>query len=190
MEVETITLHIKNMVCPRCISAVTEVLTKQGVEVEEVTLGEARIQPPQPDLPRLDQALHQIGFELIYDKEQQIVQQVKALLIDYVDLLKTELQPVNTSVFLAEKTGLSYPYLSKLFSRFENLTIEKYFIRLKIERVKELLSYNELTLSQIAWELKYSSVQHLSNQFKKVTGMSVSDYKSSPEGSRIPLNEL
>ena len=187
---ETISLHIKNMVCPRCISAVTEVLAQQGVEVEEVILGEARIRPPRPDLQHLDQALHQIGFELIYDKEQQIVEQVKALLIDYLQHLKTEYQPINTSAFLSAKTDLSYPYLSKLFSRYENLTIEKYFIRLKIERVKELLSYNELTLSQIAWELKYSSVQHLSNQFKKVTGVSVSEYKSSSEGSRIPLNEL
>jgi AraC family transcriptional regulator len=178
------------MVCPRCISAVTEVLRQQGVEVDEVTLGEARIRPPQPDLDRLDQALHQIGFELLYDKEQQVVEQVKALLIEYVDALKNEHQPLNTSVFLAEKTGLSYPYLSKLFSRYENLTIEKYLIRLKIERVKELLSYNELTLSEIAWELKYSSVQHLSNQFKKVTGVSVSEYKSSPEVTRTPLNEL
>lgn len=187
---ETISLHIKNMVCPRCISAVTEVLTREGAQVEEVVLGEARIRPPQPNLQRLDQALHQIGFELIYDKEKQTVEQIKAILIDYLQHLKTAYQPITTSAFLAEKTGLNYPYLSKLFSKYEGLTIEKYFIRLKIERVKELLSYNEMTLSEIAWELKYSSVQHLSNQFRKVTGLSVSDYKSSHEVSRIPLNEL
>jgi AraC family transcriptional regulator len=186
----TVTLHIKNMVCPRCISAVTEVLTQQGAFVEQVDLGEATIRVPHPSLEQVDAALQKIGFALIHDKEKQVVEQVKAILIDYLQHLKTEYQPITTSAFLSEKTGLNYQFLSKLFSKYEHLTIEKYFIRLKIERVKELLSYHELTLSEIAWELKYSSVQHLSNQFKKVTGISVSDYKSSPEATRIPLNEL
>jgi AraC family transcriptional regulator len=178
------------MVCPRCISAVTEVLNQHGATVEEVVLGEARVKLPLPDLRQVDEDLQKIGFELIYDKEKQLAEQIKAILIDYLQHLKTEYKPITTSAYLAEKTGQNYQYLSKLFSKYENLTIEKYYIRLKIERVKELLSYNELTLSEIAWELKYSSVQHLSNQFKKVTGVSVSDYKSSPASGRTPLNEL
>lgn len=186
----TVSLHIKNMVCPRCISSVTETLSREGAVVEEVSLGEARIQAPHPDLQKLDEALQESGFALIYDKERQTVEQIKAILIDYIQHLKTEYQPITTSAFLAEKTGQNYPYLSKVFSKYEHLTIEKYFIRLKIERVKELLSYNELTLSEIAWELKYSSVQHLSNQFRKVTGISVSDYKANPLPDRNPLNEL
>jgi AraC family transcriptional regulator len=187
---ETNTLFIKNMVCPRCITAVAAVLKQHGLKVEEVSLGEARVEQPLPPLHLLDEDLQKIGFELIYEKEKQLAEQIKGILIDYLQHLQTAYQPITTSAFLVQKTGQNYQYLSKLFSKFENLTIEKYFIRLRIERVKELLSYRQLTLSEIAWELKYSSVQHLSNQFKKVTGSSVSTYKSGPKPGRIPLNNL
>jgi AraC family transcriptional regulator len=187
--VEKTLLHIKNMVCPRCISTVTRVLQESGLNVEEVKLGEARIQGT-PDYERLHAALKKEGFEVIYDREKQLSESIKNILIDYLEHYQTQYEPVTTSVFLAEKLNLPYQHLSKIFSRQENITIEKYFIKLKIEKVKELLSYNQLTLSEIAYQLKYSSVQHLSNQFKKVAGISVSDYKQHPAPTRTSLDAL
>ena len=160
---KTTSLHIKNIVCPRCISTVQRVLTNAGLQVKEVRLGEASIQTLEaPDLDALNNALEQEGFALIYDREKQ----------------------------LSEKLNISYQQLSKIFSRQENTTIEKFFIKLKIEKVKELLSYHQLTLSEIAFRLKYSSVQHLSNQFKKVTGQSVSEYKQADTPPRTSLDAL
>lgn len=188
---ETKLLHIKNMVCPRCISTVTRVLQESGLSVGEVRLGEARILgDAAPDYARLNAALQAEGFALLADREQQLAEGIKNILIDYLEHYQTQYEPVTTSVFLAEKLQLPYQQLSKIFSRQEHITIEKYFIRLKIEKVKELLSYNQLTLSEIAHQLKYSSVQHLSNQFKKVAGISVSDYKQNPSPTRTSLDAL
>jgi AraC family transcriptional regulator len=177
------------MVCPRCISTVTRVLQESGLEVESVKLGEARIQG-SPDYARLKAALQPEGFEVIYNREQQLSESIKNILIGYLEHYQSHYEPVTTSVFLSEKLQLPYQQLSKAFSRQEGITIEKYFIKLKIEKVKELLSYNQLTLSEIAYQLKYSSVQHLSNQFKKVTGLSVSDYKQHPAAPRTSLDAL
>jgi AraC family transcriptional regulator len=185
--VEKTLLHIKNMVCPRCISTVTRVLQESGLKVEEVRLGEARVQG-NPDYDRLHAALKTEGFEVIMDREKQLSESIKNILIDYLEHYQTQYEPVTTSV--SEKLNLPYQHLSKIFSRQENITIEKYFIKLKIEKVKELLSYNQLTLSEIAYQLKYSSVQHLSNQFKKVAGVSVSDYKQHPAPTRTSLDAL
>jgi AraC-like DNA-binding protein len=179
------------MVCPRCISTVTRVLQESGLVVEEVRLGEARIQAgPVPNYDQLMAALETEGFEVIYDREKQLSESIKNILIDYLDHYQAQYEPVTTSVFLAEKLHLPYQQLSKVFSRQEGITIEKYFIKLKIEKVKELISYHQLTLSEIAYQLKYSSVQHLSNQFRKVTGMSVSDYKQHPATTRTSLDAL
>jgi len=179
------------MVCPRCVSTVNRVLTDAGLQVKEVKLGEALVQSPEvPDLDVLNTALEQEGFELIYDLEKQLSEKVKTLLIDYLEHFQTQYEPVTTSAFLADKLNMPYQQLSKVFSRQENTTIEKFFIRLKIEKVKELLSYHQLTLSEIAFRLKYSSVQHLSNQFKKVTGQSVSAYKQADALPRTSLDAL
>ncbi|WP_228467001.1 AraC family transcriptional regulator [Adhaeribacter swui] len=186
---ETTTLHIKNMVCPRCISTVTRVLQEQGLQVNEVQLGYAEVSG-HPDLTKIDAALQPEGFTLLLDRDRQLVEKIKNTLIDYLQHFETAYQPVTTSVYLAEKLDTDYSYLSKVFSRLEPLTIEKYFILLKIERVKELLSYGQLTLSEIAHQLQYSSVQHLSNQFKKITGQSVSEYKNSLQPTRTPLDAI
>lgn len=179
------------MVCPRCISTVTRVLQEAGLEVAEVKLGEARIRRGTiPDFEQLNAALQKEGFEVLYDREKQLSESIKNILIDYLEHYQTQYEPVTTSVFLSEKLQLPYQQLSKVFSRQEGVTIEKFFIRLKIEKVKELLSYNQLTLSEIAYQLKYSSVQHLSNQFRKVAGVSVSDYKQQPAPPRTSLDAL
>ena len=186
---ETNTLHIKNMVCPRCIRTVNRLLQEHGVQVHDVQLGQAAVSGPL-DVPQLDAALQREGFALLFDRDHRLVEKIKNTLIDYLQHFETAYQPVTTSGYLAEKLAADYQYLSKVFSRLEQITIEKYFIRLKIERVKELVSYGQLTLSEIADQLHYSSVQHLSNQFKKITGQSVSAYKSQPQPSRTPLDAL
>ncbi|RNI26148.1 helix-turn-helix domain-containing protein [Rufibacter latericius] len=184
-------VYIKNMVCPRCIATVTEVLTQQGLAVQEVKLGEAVVTAnEEPDASALSAALQAHGFELLQEKEEQLTNLIKTTLLEYQRHLEEEYQPITTSVYLADKLGMSYQHLSKVFSQHTGTTIEKHLIRLKIERVKELISYGELTLSEIAFRLQYSSVQHLSNQFKKVTGISVTDYKKNPTVERRPLDNL
>ncbi|GGK60663.1 AraC family transcriptional regulator [Rufibacter glacialis] len=184
-------IYIKNMVCPRCIATVTEVLSQQGLAVQEVKLGEAVVDTPEEfDPTALSAALQVHGFELLQEKDEQLTDLIKTTLLEYQRQLEEAYQPITTSVYLAEKLGLSYQHLSKVFSQQTGTTLEKYLIRLKIERVKELISYGELTLSEIAHRLQYSSVQHLSNQFKKVTGVSVTDFKKDPSIARLPLDKL
>jgi AraC-like DNA-binding protein len=184
-------LFIKNMVCPRCVATVTDVLTQQGLAVQEVKLGEAVVTGDQePDIPAVSEALQAHGFELLQEKDEQLTDLIKTTLLEYQHHLEEEYHPITTSVYLSEKLGMSYQHLSKVFSQHTDTTIEKYLIRLKIERVKELISYGELTLSEIAFKLQYSSVQHLSNQFKKVTGISVTDYKKNPTIDRTSLDKL
>ncbi|GAB2529457.1 helix-turn-helix domain-containing protein [Rufibacter soli] len=184
-------LHIKNMVCPRCISTVAKVLAAQGLTVQEVKLGEATVASAQEvDVPRLSDALQAHGFELLQEKDEQLTERIKTTLLEYQHQLEEAYQPITTSVYLSKKLAMSYQHLSKVFSQHTGTTLEKYLIRLKIERVKELISYGELTLSEIAHRLQYSSVQHLSNQFRKVTGVSVTDYKKDPSINRFPLDNL
>lgn len=180
------------MVCPRCISTVQRVLAQAGFPVQEVTLGEAVINEPETSLnfEQINGLLVKEGFELIYDREKQLTEKIKNLLIKFLDQLPAQDATFNTSAYLAENLNMPYPQLSKIFSRQEHTTLEKYFIRLKIEKVKELISYNQLTLSEIAFKLKYSSLQHLSNQFKKITGVSVSDYKQNATSPRTSLDAL
>jgi YesN/AraC family two-component response regulator len=132
--------------------------------------------------------LKKYGFELIRGKNQQLIEQIKTLLIHYVQNLEAADNPENPSDYLAKKLHRDYSSLSTAFPKSEGITIEKYLIHLKIERVKEWLSYGELTLSEIAHKLNYSSVAYLSNQFKQITGMSVTDYKKARDFFRKPLD--
>lgn len=179
------------MVCRHCMEAVLDVFKQMDIEVSEIRLGEAVVLAPeqQIDYPKLERLFKQNGFELLRDRELQLVEQVKTAVIQMI-YHTGQLPEVKNSVFLSEKLGVSYAYLSKLFSKHEHLTIEKYIILQRIERVKELISYQELTLSEIAYQLGYSSVQHLSNQFKSVTGMSVSEFKALKVMERTPLDKV
>lgn len=167
------------MVCDRCIMTVREVLEDLSHEVNSVTLGKARVSDDldKDQLTRIDKQLKEKGFELIKEKNQALIEQIKAQLIEYLKYIEEEEHPQKLSEYLSEHLHRNYSYLSNSFSSQENLTIEQYLIHLKIERVKELLTYEEMTLSEIAWELNYSSVQYLSNQFKKVTGETVSSFQ-------------
>lgn len=185
------TYYIKNMVCPRCVMAVQDVFEGLGAEVVNVELGKAEVRGEGViSEEEINEKLKDLGFELLEGKDQQKVEQIKNYLVDYVkELEQTEEMP-KISEYLSEKMHHNYASLSNLFSEQEDTTIEKYLINLKIERVKELLSYDELTLSEIAWRLKYSSVQYLSNQFRQVTGMSVTDYKKASDSFRKPLDSI
>lgn len=172
-------LHIKNMVCARCIRVVREELENLGLEVMDIQLGKVKIASVIKGKmkARIKQVLKKNGFELLTDRNAQLVELVKTEIIKLI--YSTELE--QGSVTLSSQLtilGRDYSSLSKLFSSVEGTTIEQFYILHKIERVKELLIYDELTLSEISWRLGYSSVQHLSNQFKKLTGLSPSYFKN------------
>ncbi len=185
------TLFIKNMVCDRCIQAVrrsaeTAGLAPLAVELGEVTFPET---PPTEALTRFRDNLQTVGFELLDDRRQQLAGRIKAAVVDLVHRHNDD-RKVNLSDFLTGKLDRDYGSLSALFSEVEGTTIEQFLIRQKVERVKELLVYDELSLSEIADLLHYSSVAHLSSQFKKVTGLTPSHFKRIREQKRVPLDKV
>jgi AraC-like DNA-binding protein len=184
-------IHIKNMVCPRCIEAVKELLKEANVGFEHVLLGEARLKRPldKQQQSNLAPLLEAKGFELLEDKTSSIISNIKGLIIEQVYYSHEPLK-VNFSTFLSEKIGKDYSSLSKLFSSVESITIEKFITAQKIERVKELLIYDQLTLSQIAFQLNYSSVAHLSAQFKKETGLTPTQFKKQKRPSRKSIDKF
>ena len=185
-------LFIKNMVCNRCIIAVEGELNKLDLNPVSVILGEAVIEtePDPATLEVLRRNLQSIGFELIDDKKSQLVEQMKTEIIRYIHYDQEVEGYVNFSQHLSNTLKHEYSYLSNLFSSVVGTTIEKYVILHRIERVKELLVYDELTLSEISWKTGYSSVQHLSNQFKKIIGMSPTAYKKMQVHNRQTLDEV
>ena len=174
-------VFIKNMVCQRCINTVRKIFNDSGYPVTSIQLGEVElVQSISAEGKNIiSRALHDEGFDLLDDKNSRLVEQIKNLIISEIHHeagKKSELE--NFSEYIASQTRHDYSYLSKLFSAVEGITIEKYIISQKIERVKELLVYDELTLSEIAFRLGYSSSQHLSNQFRQITGMTPTAFKS------------
>jgi len=190
--VEKATLHIKNMVCSRCIKVVKTELENMGLHPEIVKLGEVVLQENENQInkEKINEALTKHGFELLDDKKSLIIEKIKSAIIELIHHQNDAQIKYNFSYLIEKKLGLDYTYLSSLFSSIEGITIEKYIILQRIERVKELLVYDELTLSEIAWQLGYSSVQHLSQQFKKVTGLTPSHFKNIKEDKRKPLDKV
>ncbi|MBS1650527.1 MAG: helix-turn-helix transcriptional regulator [Bacteroidetes bacterium] len=185
------TLFIKNMVCNRCIMVVQNELSKLGLDVKNVKLGEvlfAKELTPE-EKANLDSVLIPLGFEVIDDKKSRLIEKIKSIIIHLVHHQDNNAK-TNLSDVLSQQLHHDYNYLSNLFSEVEGTTIEKYFIAQKIEKVKELLVYDELSLSEIADRLNYSSVAYLSNQFKKVTGLTPSYFKQIKEDKRKPLDEI
>ncbi len=179
------------MVCDRCRMAVKHELEKAGISYNNIELGEVSLHetPPPASLEQFKNSLLDIGFELIEDKTARIISSVKATVLSYVRD-HSQNRKIRFSAFLAESLHKDYNYLSILFSGIEGKTIEQHLIHQKIERVKELLVYDELSLSEIAHELGYSSVQHLSNQFKKITGLTPTHFKQIKENKRKPLDQV
>ncbi|MCU0391102.1 MAG: AraC family transcriptional regulator [Thermoflexibacter sp.] len=186
-------LLVKNMVCDRCIMVIRSELQRDGFSVMSVKLGEVEIEGAleSVSMQKIEDMLNRNGFELVKDKKDKVVEQIKKLIIQLVHR-NQEASPMvmNYSDCIARALDIDYTYLSTLFSTKEGITIEKYIILQKIERVKELLAYQELTLSEIAYQMNYSSVQHLSNQFKKVTGLTPSEYKLQKKNTRKALDKV
>ena len=185
------TLFIKNMVCNRCIMVVQNELDKLGLAAKDVNLGEVTLEkePNPAQRASLERTLAPLGFEIIDDKKSRLIENIKTIIIGLVHHQDSE-SKMNLSEVLSSQLHHDYNYLSNLFSEVEGKTIEKYFIAQRIEKVKELLVYDELSLSEIAHRLNYSSVAYLSNQFKKVTGLTPSHFKKIKEDKRKPLDEL
>ncbi len=172
-------LYIKNMVCNRCNIVVTDILAKLGlngaaVSLGEVDLGDITISPAQTET--LQKQLEELGFELINDKKSRLIETIKKRVIELVRQLDGQ-DHIKLSDYLTKHIAYEYNYLSSLFSSVEGITLERYFILQKIEKVKELLVYDELSLTEISFQTGYSSLSHLSNQFKSVTGLSPSHFK-------------
>lgn len=181
------------MVCNRCIMVVEQRLRALSLPFETVQLGEVTMQAPPTDaqFDLLKKDLNLLGFDLLDDRKASVVSQIKSCIIRYIHCDDDAVLNKKLSVILAEKLNADYNYLSSLFSSIEGLTIEKYVILQRIERAKELLAYNELNVNEIAYKLCYSSVQHLSQQFKKVTGLTPSQYKqSAKELGRQALDQV
>jgi AraC-like DNA-binding protein len=179
------------MVCRRCKMAVRTELEKVGLHPLSVELGEVEIkeEPVPAVLQQLNTALQKIGFEIIDSRKSRMIEQIKNAIVSLIHHSDDSLT-VNLSGYIAQQLNYEYSYLSNLFSEVEGTTIEKYFIAQKIEKVKELLKYEELTLSQIADRLGYSSVAYLSNQFKKQTGLTPSFYKAQKENQRKSIDDI
>ena len=184
-------LHIKNMVCDRCIKAVTNILCDLSIPHKPVQLGAVALAKPiSIDIKNaLKQKLESEGFELIDDKKSMLIEQIKKLVIEIVQKEYTD-KRISLSKFLTEKLHHDYSYLSNLFSSIEGKTIENYFILQKVEKIKELLVYDELSISEIAFKLGYSSTAHLSNQFKQITGLTPSYFKSIGTSKRKSIDTL
>jgi YesN/AraC family two-component response regulator len=182
-------LYIKNMVCIRCKMVVKSELDKLGLHYTVVELGEAEIMEDIPTIQveQLNHSLKKHGLELMDDKKSILVEKIKTIIIELVHYNDEQIK-VNLSDYLSEKLDHNYTYLANLFSEVKGTTIEKFYLSHKIEKVKELLVYDELNLSEIANKMHYSSVAHLSNQFKKMTGLTPSHFKNLKHKRRSALS--
>jgi len=172
-------LAVKNMVCGRCIKVVKDILDETGISFNTVELGKIKtneeITATQYEI--LKKKLVSEGLDLMEDEKAMLAEQIKNIIVDLVYNKDLNDLKKNLSVYLSETLHKEYTALSQLFSSLENTTIEQYFILQKLERVKEMLVYDHLSLSEIAWKLGYSSVAHLSAQFKKTTGVTPSGFR-------------
>lgn len=184
-------IYIKNMVCPRCITAVSNVLEQLEITYVSIKLGEVKLLSSLDAKAKIElsKGLQNSGFSLIDDRRSQLIEQMKTLVVDKIHHSSDELD-IKWADYISKNLHLDYKYLSSLFSSIESITFEQYIIYQKIERVKELIVYDELTLSEIAFKLNYSSVAYLSNQFKKVTGMTPSKFKKSSYKNRKYLDDI
>ncbi len=184
-------LYIRNMVCSRCIMAVRNELEKVGLTPLSVELGEVWIQEDDISAVKAEllKGLKGLGFDIIDDKNTKTIDKIKSLIIDLVHNKENDID-IKLSEYLAKKLFQDYSTLSHLFSEIESTTIEKFYIQQKIEKVKELLTYDELSLNEIAFKLNYSSASHLSKQFKKVTGLSPTHFKKLKDNKRRQIEDL
>ena len=186
------TVFIKNMVCDRCVRTVKKIFESSGIPVTKIALGEVEIKDKISDiqLKSIKSLLINEGFEILDDKNAKLVERIKNIVIEQIHQSKHADTKLNFSQLLERSLLKDYSFLSNLFSVTEGITIEKYIILQKTERVKELLVYGEKSLSEIAFEMGYSSVAHLSSQFKKTTGLTPSNFRSLTSHKRKGLDNI
>ncbi len=180
------------MVCDRCIMVVRQQLEHLNFVVEDIVLGTVEIRPEasEAQLNEISSTLKVLGFELIDKEKDKLIERIRNTVIELIHHSEQPELHVNFTETLSDRLHKDYGYLSRLFSESEDLTIEKFIIQQKIEKVKELLQYDELTLNEIAWKMGYSSSSHLSNQFKAITGQSPREFKTQEKISRTALDKL
>ncbi|MDQ8198203.1 AraC family transcriptional regulator [Pelagicoccus enzymogenes] len=184
-------IHIKHMVCPRCVTTVESIVDRLGLRAETVSLGEVKLQRKLTDAEfrSFAEMLEASGFEVLVSREKRLINKIKSSILErihYADISS----PLKLSAHLAESLGYEYSYLSKVFSAVEAVTIERYSMLQRIERAKELLSYGELNVTEISELLDFSSAAHFSAQFKRETGMSPSQFKKSDRPARRSLDSF
>jgi AraC family transcriptional regulator len=183
-------LYIKNMVCNRCILVIEQELRKTGLIPLHVVLGTVTLNetPTEEQLARFREQIVKVGFEVLDDKKKKLIEQIKMAIIEKVQ--KEIEEHFSLSGYITNVLYKDYASVSRLFSEVEAMTIEQFFILQKIEKAKELLTYNELTLSEVSYQLGYNNVGHLSTQFKKVTGLTPTNFKSNYPSDRKPIDGL
>lgn len=184
-------LLIKNMVCPRCVMTVEGLLKDNKIPYHSVRLGEVELEntPTAEQLKQIEADLQRVGFEILDDQKRKLIEKIKTVLIQKVQSGDIE-EHFSLSETLSNELHKEYTQISRLFPEVEGITIEQFFILQKVEKVKEWLTYDELTLSEISWKLGYSSVAHLSSQFKKITGLTPSQFKTMGISHRSGLESL
>ena len=185
-------IYVKNMVCHRCVLAVVNLLNEQGIDFDEVDLGAIYLaQPIRDDVHQMMvDKLEELGFEEVMHTDKRLVEELKRMVITTIRNEDLSEWPHKWSTFLSDKLNREYTGLSKTFSQLEGVTIEHFIILQKIERVKELLLYDEMSITQMAHALGYSSGQFLSTQFKQHTGLTPTQFKSNHRGMRKGVDEV
>jgi AraC family transcriptional regulator len=191
MKEKTYKLLIKNMVCQRCIMTVENIFNDLDIPVRKVSMGEVDLSEKlsNTELKDVEKALNKVGFELIETRLNKIIEDIKQSVMEYISL-GMDSQNLKLSSFITQKIAYDYSYLSDLFSSVEGKTVEQFFILQRIEKVKELLVYDQLSLTEISYQTGFSSVHHLSAQFKKVTGFTPSHFKKVAEEKRKSLDKV
>src|SRR5436190_20074195 len=184
-------LFIKNMVCQRCVMTVESMFTKLNMPFKKISLGEVELESmlTNDELKKIEMDLNKAGFELIETRVNKVIEDVKQAVMEYL-ILGMDNENLKLSSFITKKIPYDYSYLSDLFSSVEGKTVEQFFILQRIEKVKELLVYDQLSLTEISYQTGFSSVHHLSSQFKKVTGLTPSHFKKIGADKRKSLDDL
>ena len=191
MSEKTEKLFIKNMVCQRCVMTVESTFNKLKIPFKQVSLGEVELESKltNDELNKIAKDLNEAGFELIETRVNKVIEDIKQAVMEYLNL-GMDNENLKLSSFITKKIPYEYSYLSDLFSSVEGKTIEQFFILQRIEKVKELLVYDQLSLTEISYQTGFSSVHHLSSQFKKVTGLTPSHFKKIGAAKRRSLDSL
>ena len=186
------TYYLRNMVCNCCVELLKERLEKKGIQVAEIGLGQLTVSFPEEEINEQDilDIINKTGLEIIYGRDEKLVEQIKIAVIELVHQLNNVDSIIRKSEYLVEKLGTSYQQLSRTFSQHEPITLEKYIILQKTEKIKELIDTNEYSLSEISYMMDYSSIQHLSAQFRQITGLTPTEYKQSDRSMRKSIDRL